>query len=76
VAHVAKAGLAQQVLHAGVAQLGDLVAHSRRRAIERPVANTYLTASSSPTAGSAQGFSIARSIVKSAGLYAARTCIM
>src|SRR5437868_11167983 len=35
VAHVAQAGLAQQVLHAGIAQLGDLVTHSRRRPIKR-----------------------------------------
>jgi hypothetical protein len=31
-----KPGLAQQVLHAGIAQLGDLVTHSRRGAVERP----------------------------------------
>jgi transcriptional regulator of acetoin/glycerol metabolism len=36
VAHVAEAGLAQQVLHTGIAQLGDLVTHSRRRVVERP----------------------------------------
>ena len=30
VAHVAEPGLAEEVLHPGIAQLGDLVAHPRR----------------------------------------------
>src|SRR5262249_48603684 len=76
VAHIAKAGLAQQVLHASIAQLGDLVTHSRRRAVERSGGEHVFDRLVVADHGIGPGFSIAGSMVKSAGLYAARTCIM
>jgi hypothetical protein len=56
------------VTDADIAQFGDLLVHLRRRAEQGAVARTYLIASASLISRSADGLSIAGSIVKSGGL--------
>src|SRR5437868_359465 len=57
-------------------QLGDLVAHPRRRPVHRAGGEHVFDRLVVADRRIGPGVSIAGSIVKSAGLYAARTCIM